>query len=164
MQYYINRDEVLRVIKNAIYIEEVYDHKTCDEWTYDTINEEEVIDKINKMPFIKVFDGTRGEEQMELIDKKELLVNIRQKLHEVERGWSYIYVLPEIISLIKEAPEIESRPKGKWIGISYDGYADGNPVYDRWECSNCGLEIDDDNGEILWRYCPDCGADMRGEE
>lgn len=65
---------------------------------------------------------------------------------------------------IDNAIKLLSRPKGEWIGISYDGYADGNPVYTEWECSNCGLEINDDNGEILWNYCPDCGADMRGEE
>ena len=24
-----------------------------------------------------------------------------------------------------------------WVGIEFDGYADGFPVYDTWECSNC---------------------------
>ena len=51
------------------------------------------------------------------------------------------------------------KPKGKWIPISYDGYADGNPVYDCWECSNCGYEhIGED--DTLTAYCPDCGSCM----
>ncbi len=58
----------------------------------------------------------------------------------------------------------ELMPKrGEWIGIEYDGYADGYPVYDVWECSECGEEH---NGEedTLPNYCPNCGADMRKGE
>lgn len=52
---------------------------------------------------------------------------------------------------------------GHWIGIEYDGYADGNPVYDVWECSECGEEH---RGEYdtLSNYCPNCGAKMSGTE
>lgn len=52
-----------------------------------------------------------------------------------------------------------SRQKGEWIGISYDGYADRNPVYDEWECSVCGAEVTKETN-----YCPDCGANMKGEK
>lgn len=51
------------------------------------------------------------------------------------------------------------RKKGQWIGIEFDGYADGYPVYDKWECSVCGREVIEEEN-----FCPDCGADMRGEE
>lgn len=68
-------------------------------------------------------------------------------------------VLDWIFDEVKNtSPVIPSRPRGEWIGISYDGYADGNPVYDEWECSNCGYETEEET-----RYCPNCGADMRGE-
>lgn len=54
---------------------------------------------------------------------------------------------------------------GHWIGIEYDGYADGNPVYDVFECSVCH---DEHYGEsdTLTDYCPACGAKMdeEGEE
>lgn len=53
-QYFINKDDVLSIIKNAIYIEEVYDADTCEEWTYDTIDEKEVIEEINKLPVILI--------------------------------------------------------------------------------------------------------------
>lgn len=73
-------------------------------------------------------------------------------------------LLSGIKKRLADLPTIEvsedciSRPRGEWIGISYDGYADGYPVYDEWECSNCGYETEEET-----RYCPNCGADMRGE-
>ena len=57
------------------------------------------------------------------------------------------------------APVIHAR----WIGTEYDGYADGYPVYDTYECSNCHEEH---YGEVdtLTNYCPHCGAKMDLEE
>lgn len=54
---------------------------------------------------------------------------------------------------------------GQWIGEA-DGYADGELVYDVWNCSKCDYCIDDgtDNPELLPNYCPNCGAKMDGEE
>lgn len=53
------------------------------------------------------------------------------------------------------------RPTAYWQG-DYDGYADGNPVYDIWHCSSCEYCIDDgtDDPELLPKYCPNCGARM----
>ena len=55
----------------------------------------------------------------------------------------------------------ETRPTAHWDGES-DGYADGNPVYDVWNCSACGHCIDDgtDDPELLPKFCPNCGARM----
>lgn len=54
---------------------------------------------------------------------------------------------------IENAPTIEERKKGKWI----NGF-----------CSECGEEAvtewNDCGGELLLtRFCPECGADMRGK-
>ncbi len=54
------------------------------------------------------------------------------------------------------------RIKGRWIGTDYDGFADGNHVYDEWKCSICGYVVEDE--EPTWNFCPNCGADMRGDE
>ena len=67
----------------------------------------------------------------------------------------------DAIEAISMLPSAEPK-KGQWYGI-YDGYADGNPVYDEWECSCCGFIIEDDN-EPTWNYCPNCGAKMRVTE
>lgn len=61
-QYFINKDDVLRIIKNAIHIEEEYDSDTGDEWIYDTIDEEEVIEEINKLPVILIGIDIAGKE------------------------------------------------------------------------------------------------------
>lgn len=66
-------------------------------------------------------------------------------------------------TIIEKMPTIQTEQRcGKWIPIEYDSYADGAPVWDKWECSNCGHEH---NGEedTLTAFCPDCGFDMIGE-
>lgn len=50
----------------------------------------------------------------------------------------------------------------KWIGIEFDGYADGYPVFDTWECSNCGAEFVCENMDF--EYCPRCGSKMDDED
>lgn len=64
---------------------------------------------------------------------------------------------------IARFPTIEAEPvrHGTWIGIEYDGYADGCPVYDLWECSECKHEHKGEE-DTLTDYCPDCGAKMDG--
>ena len=54
------------------------------------------------------------------------------------------------------------RPKGRWIGTGYDGYADGCLVYDLWECSECRAEFGCVGDPPPYEFCPSCGADMRG--
>ena len=43
------------------------------------------------------------------------------------------------------------RKKGEWI--------DTDNYYQRWKCSECGCHTRDAKPN----YCPNCGADMRGE-
>lgn len=47
---------------------------------------------------------------------------------------------------------------GMFIGTESDGYADGNPVYYEWKCSECGCIFEEE--EPTYRYCPNCGARM----
>jgi rubrerythrin len=52
------------------------------------------------------------------------------------------------------------RMKGKWIDNGQ--YGDNFPHH-AWLCSECGegvIEID----TPWYKFCPNCGADMRGEE
>lgn len=59
--------------------------------------------------------------------------------------------------------QVEKVWRGEWIG-SADGYADGELVYDIWECSECGYVIDEeDDPDMLPQFCPKCYAAMTDE-
>lgn len=59
--------------------------------------------------------------------------------------------------------QVEKVWRGEWIG-SADGYADGELVYDIWECSECGYGInEEDDPDMLPKFCPKCYAAMTDE-
>lgn len=59
-------------------------------------------------------------------------------------------VISNILELLKEEPE---RDKGKWIH--------NNP--NTFRCSKCNKYLDIFFGNMKMNFCPNCGADMRGE-
>ena len=58
------------------------------------------------------------------------------------------------------AADVVERKTGRWCA-DYDGYSDGEPVYDMWWCSECGTYFDEWDDKPTWNFCPNCGADMR---
>ena len=62
------------------------------------------------------------------------------------------------------AADVVKVKHGIWIGIEYDGYADGYPVYDLWECSECGEEVRGDDVPSTHPWCHSCGARMDKED
>lgn len=67
--------------------------------------------------------------------------------------------------IVKAAPAADVVPvvHGRWVGLEYDGYADGYPVYDLWECSVCGEEVSGEDVPTTHPWCHGCGARMDGE-
>lgn len=59
-------------------------------------------------------------------------------------------------SLVKRQPVVKERKKGKWIKMS-----DADGIY--WACSECGEDIPRTESIDKKNYCPNCGADMRGD-
>ena len=64
----------------------------------------------------------------------------------------------DAVTNIPPAADVVEVRHGRFIGVDYDGYADGNPVYCEWICSQCGCVFEDDEPKM--NYCPHCGAKM----
>lgn len=113
---------------------------------------------------------------MSLIDGDALLKRVQQEEIQAQihgREFSTCFMSPGgtpstewwfVEDLIENAPTIEpERKKGKWID---DGTEFGCC------CDSCGVTLDDyfmgDLSEVhlhkIPNYCPNCGADMRGEQ
>ena len=113
---------------------------------------------------------------MDLIDKAKLetfmndwMLNVSGDGYEKmsKRKQAMYDTLEQVFDAVSRFPTIDPgtlRPVAHWNG-QYDGYFDGEPVCDVWECSNCGHIIDDgtDCEDNLPRYCPSCGAKMEGD-
>ena len=79
----------------------------------------------------------------------------------------------ELFGNSEQLPSVQLR-KGKWIPVdSYSAFggdgatwmAHGNPVA-FYYCSECKEQAyaGEDGESLITEYCPNCGADMRGEE
>ena len=97
-----------------------------------------------------------------MIDADALIEDLKtrivlSKLHYKE---PLSYSDTDIVDIIENAPTVEERKKGKWLmsSRSIGGV-----------CSECGescsaVELTEKGIRMLWKYCPNCGADMRGEQ
>ena len=92
---------------------------------------------------------------MRLIDADEAIINF---------GFEWDDISPtrdEFVEFIKKQPTIEAEPvkHGRWIGAPLCGN-------DNCRCSACGSWHNihaNLHGEIMQKYCPNCGAKMDGE-
>ena len=64
---------------------------------------------------------------------------------------------------VPDCPLVPVPPHGEWYGEA-DGYSDGELVYDTWSCGCCGKYFPEWDEKPDWRFCPNCGADMRGDK
>ena len=61
---------------------------------------------------------------------------------------------------IRQLPSVQPSRKGHWI--EKDGY-DGDTYYDCSECGESWTTIDGTPWNNGMKFCPNCGADMRGD-
>ena len=98
---------------------------------------------------------------MRLIDADALFETL--VTGDIRETHQFCYPCKKVLEAIDAQPTVEpQRMKGRWVGTDYDGFADGNPVYDEWKCSECGCVVEDE--EPTWNYCPNCGAEMETEQ
>ena len=73
------------------------------------------------------------------------------ELKEIIRTMQAIGGNYNIIDVIDSMKTLELRPKGEWIGNASTS----------WKCSCCGYGVNPWNNTP---FCPNCGADMRGDK
>lgn len=66
------------------------------------------------------------------------------------------------IGTVEECREAVEKQKPKTPDIWGDGYSDGTPVYDMYDCPNCGKSYEIECNH--YRYCPECGQAMNMED
>lgn len=93
---------------------------------------------------------------MRLIDADALKKEV-DNFQNCYNGWSDTYDKAYIIEAIEEAPTIEPK-RSEWLEwIDCEG-----EVF--WKCSACGQASEASVAGILYKFCPFCGADMRGKD
>ena len=66
------------------------------------------------------------------------------------------YFGKDLYRAIYELPSVQPiRPKGEWVLGGYDD------LY--WVCDKCGYKMHEYYHKPTEHFCPNCGADMRGE-
>ena len=99
----------------------------------------------------------------DLIDRQALLekkirIPIARIVTEDKIIYRDVVFVKDIEALPPATPE---RKKGKWVGK--EQFAN-SPEYYSWQCSVCGCVLEDPTMDKPYPFCPNCGADMRGEQ
>ena len=87
-----------------------------------------------------------------------------ESLTEYGNGRAVYISVEEAVRRIEQLPSVQpERPRGHWVEI-------GDEPYDEWECDVCGFAIDGsgcidpEEYRDVYKFCPNCGADMRGDK
>ena len=68
-------------------------------------------------------------------------------------------MIQHFIKVIEYVPTVEpERPRGEWVDMS-DGGRIKYIWYEKYMCNKCG-----ERGTSAWSFCPNCGADMKGDK
>lgn len=105
-------------------------------------------------------------EKWSVVNKLTDIENKCQKFkpfNETEREMYRMICKTEISIGKAPAADVVEVKHGCWVGTA-DGYADGELVYDMWECSECGYDADGADEKPNWNFCPNCGAKMDVKE
>ena len=79
--------------------------------------------------------------------------------HGCKLGENWLLDYNDIKAVIDDAPTVEERPKGEWIELPKALNYNELPC----SCSACGHILSFCYGYPKSNFCPNCGADMRGE-
>lgn len=89
------------------------------------------------------------------INRKKAVFALNDAQVEYDENYKGLGKAKEIIDNLPPVQPI--RSEGKWIEHPHE--AGANWEFSMYECSECHVWEEDDSN-----YCPNCGADMRGEK
>ena len=94
----------------------------------------------------------------DLISRQAAIKAIEEEWDECCSEYPATQIIYDTTEAIERLPIIQPK-RGRWI--SADAIFGGVPFY----CSECGENtLDTVMGKPRWNFCPNCGADMRGEQ
>ena len=88
---------------------------------------------------------------MRLIDADKLMSDIEHYHLSDGKFQHWVEIQPTI------EPECKT---GKWVGKEQFV---NSPEFYSWQCSVCGCVLEDPTLDKPYPFCPNCGADMRGD-
>lgn len=108
------------------------------------------------------------EEQQAMKELKHMISELKADTatfnHPLSR--QLVHTLSVAVDCLEIALSQPERPKGRWVGIQSEkfiGYDEwGEPMYrlcSYYTCRKCGRKT-----VVKTNFCPNCGAEMRGEE
>lgn len=95
-------------------------------------------------------DASRNNDMLCILPKSDIGQCMIKALKELQQYRS--------LGTLEECRAATEKQKAKPCDVFGDGYADGHPVYDTYECPNCGKKYEIEYDE--YEYCPNCGQHM----
>lgn len=148
----LEQESCANAINRQVAIDESFEVDTKEYGRIEVVG----IDAINSLPPVTLQQSCEDSISIQAVYElsRELVRTTRGKFDFLCKFWEELGKLPSVTL----------QPKiGRWIPLEYDGYADGNPAWDKWECSECGWEHSGDR-ESLTAFCPNCGVRMEVED
>lgn len=97
---------------------------------------------------------------MRLIDADALIERLKPYIDKYgAEEFPYNMVHDAFIYEVEKEPTVDAEPvrHGKWMPLPYDsgGY---------WKCSSCETPTEASGANLLYKYCPFCGARMDADD
>lgn len=87
---------------------------------------------------------------------KQMAIDIAKELTIISEGYEmHNQAVMNYCVEIMQLPFVQPEHKGRWIQLTCDSA-------EWWYCSECNGRVQM-NPWVKYNYCPNCGADMRGE-
>ena len=131
------------------------EHRQLAEWLKELKQLRETLE-------IDYIDRAQTQTEIEMNASRYTLSKERGGMGQVE--WSdQLIKVSDAVDIIRHLPSVTpARKKGKWINKSHNNGC-GITFYIS-ECTCCGKNTFFDCDELLYRYCPNCGAKMDEDE